>query len=437
MQKRNLTFLSYASEDYAVVENLYFSLKKRQVKVWLDKKDMNIGRWLDQITSAISCSKTFIFCMSTAAMKKLDEGIGIQKNELRDAYEIAKNQPEVGFNILPVRFDNCDRGDHRLSQFNQFDLFEENWEAVIDKIAIHIGGKSLSNPQLKDTRTDEQITFERLIGKIEAHAFANEYSAILALINNAFIDHSHNSEKWCYIGHMMSTKEGSHIAIEAFEHALDINPSYADAFVGKGNVYYRLGEYSKALEQYDIAIKINPKSSEAFVGKGNVLRKTFRKKDAIEQFDAAISMGPELASAFNNKGLALLELGHYEKAIKEFNNAIKINPNLAPPYNHKGLAFCELGEYEEAIKQYDLAIKIDPKYANAYENKGSTLEKLNRTDEANATFSKALELDHDSYKKTLFLSKRPFCSDESTAIGVKDESKSGNRGSEISPGYPI
>ena len=413
MPKRELTFLSYANEDRHLVEKLYASLKKRNIKVWLDKMDMKGGRWLDQITSAILRSNTFIFCMSTAAMKKLDKGIGVQGNELRDAYEIAKNQPEKDFNIFPVRLDNCDRGDHRLSQFNQFDLFED-WETVVDKIAIQLGGKSLINPLQKDTRTDKQISFEQFVRKIEAHVFAYEYSEVSTIIESALVDYKLGSERWSYIGHMLSTKNGSNIAIKVFEHATTINPDYAEAYCGKGNAYYWLENYPKAMKQYNIAIKIDQNFAEAFVGRGNVLRKDSKYQDAIKQFDIAINIEPKLASAFHNKGLALSESGSYEEAIKEFDIALGINSNLALTYNSKGWAFHRLCNYEKAIQQYDKAIEIDSNYAKAYENKRRALEKLNRLHEAKETDDKAKELDSPFQTRTYIIHRTQL---ETTTFG--------------------
>ncbi|MGD2088745.1 MAG: toll/interleukin-1 receptor domain-containing protein [Candidatus Aminicenantes bacterium] len=43
MSKRNLIFISYASEDLKEVLKVYEGLKKRKVNVWIDKEDLKIG----------------------------------------------------------------------------------------------------------------------------------------------------------------------------------------------------------------------------------------------------------------------------------------------------------------------------------------------------------------------------------------------------------
>ncbi len=45
MPKRDLTFISYASEDLEKVCKVYDGLKKRGLNLWFDKEDLRTGRW--------------------------------------------------------------------------------------------------------------------------------------------------------------------------------------------------------------------------------------------------------------------------------------------------------------------------------------------------------------------------------------------------------
>lgn len=114
--KRELTFLSYANEDLDRVRKVYNGLKKRGVDVWFDAEDLGKGRWKQQIMEAISHSKYFVFCLSNAALKKAGlENSGFVDLELQIAWEIAREQDEKSFTIIPVRLEDYDRSDMRLS----------------------------------------------------------------------------------------------------------------------------------------------------------------------------------------------------------------------------------------------------------------------------------------------------------------------------------
>lgn len=68
--KKELAFLCYASDDLELVWKIYYGLKKREVALWFDKKDMKEGKWMPQIKTTIARSKYFIQCLSKAAIKK-------------------------------------------------------------------------------------------------------------------------------------------------------------------------------------------------------------------------------------------------------------------------------------------------------------------------------------------------------------------------------
>src|ERR1039457_448626 len=114
IDKSNLpqVFLSYAKEDIGIVRRLYDDLILRKVNVWWDKENLNPGGWKLQISRAITRSRYFVICLSSNAISKLNNQLGFQDKELQEAWEIAKIQDENNFTIIPVRIDDCDRGDN-------------------------------------------------------------------------------------------------------------------------------------------------------------------------------------------------------------------------------------------------------------------------------------------------------------------------------------
>jgi tetratricopeptide (TPR) repeat protein len=52
-------------------------------------------------------------------------------------------------------------------------------------------------------------------------------------------------------------------AIEAFDKAVDLAPDLAEAWLGKGNVYYDQGRYPDAGEAYGRGLELDPKNDEA------------------------------------------------------------------------------------------------------------------------------------------------------------------------------
>jgi hypothetical protein len=109
--------------------------------------------------------------LSNSAIRKTGDEPGFQDEELNEAYEIAKNQPDTEFSIIPLRLEDCHRGDHRLTLYQQYGLFNY-LENGLDKLAINIGGNSLADSEAIDERSDDERLLDILKAKAAAEYFA-------------------------------------------------------------------------------------------------------------------------------------------------------------------------------------------------------------------------------------------------------------------------
>ncbi len=165
-------FLSYARKDLERARKVYEELTQRGLDVWFDQVNLRPGKWKPQILRAIRKSRNFIICLSQAALIQTGDHPGFQDTELNEAYNIAINQDDAQFTIIPVRLENCDRGDNRLSQFQQFDLFS-NWVDTLDRLAAFLGGKPLKLTIIGG-QTEMEKRVQALQGKIIAFHYAGE-----------------------------------------------------------------------------------------------------------------------------------------------------------------------------------------------------------------------------------------------------------------------
>ncbi len=184
---KNRVFLSYAKENLVKVKEVYDGLIKRGLNVWFDNEHLEPGPWKPQIEKAISKCRYFVICISEAALRKTgDERPGFQDEELNRAYDIAEKHSDKNFEIVPVRLEDCGRGDFRLSDFQQYDLFIE-FEKHLDKLAVHLGGSSLSDRMATDERTEDEKMIESLMGRAEAANFAAEYDKSITILNSILV----------------------------------------------------------------------------------------------------------------------------------------------------------------------------------------------------------------------------------------------------------
>ena len=329
-------FLSYAKENINIVKDVYEGLKKRGLNVWFDKEDLKIGYWKTQIEKAISRSRYFIICISEAALRKIgDETPGFQDEELNTAYKIAEKQSDKNFSIVPVRLEDCSRGDSRLSCFQQYDLFKD-FEKHLDKLAIQLGGFALSDSTAKDERNEEEKTFENIMGKAEVAKFAAEYDKAIEYYQKA-LEFDLNSFGKDYTPQFDSIYiqigDSSYMrSLQYYNKALEVAKKDGDSMrcvphlSGIANCWMKLGDFDAAQQAYEYALQIVENS-------GDLYRK---------------------AEVFGNIGSLAYIIRDYKSALGWYDKAQKTS-NLCGDVEQEGLHTMNLANVYVKSKQYDNA----------------------------------------------------------------------------------
>ncbi|MBO1223486.1 MAG: toll/interleukin-1 receptor domain-containing protein [Candidatus Scalindua sediminis] len=388
ISKSARVFLSYANEDLETVKKVYDGLKKRGLNVWFDKEHLKPGPWKPQVEKAISKSRYFVICISEAALRKTGDEPGFQDEELNRAYNIAEKQSDQDFTIVPVRLEECNRGDTRLSSSQQYDLFND-FEGGLDKLSVDIGGSSLSDSTAKDERTEDEKTIDHLIGKARVASYAAEYDKSMAILNSILALDPEHATTLNDLGEVWREKGEYDKAIKYHEKALESylknfgeeHPDVAIIWNNLGCDCLLKGKYDKAIEYYEKSLKSYLKNfgeeHQHVAVSWNNLGEVWRQKNecgkAIEYFDKALKSDlknfgedhPVVATRWNNLGLACRRIGEYVKAIEYHEKALKSclnyfgedHPKVAASRNNLGLAWKQISEYDKAVECFEKALK--------------------------------------------------------------------------------
>ena len=102
---------------------------------------------------------------------------------------------------------------------------------------------------------------------------------------------------------------------------------YEDAVLdGVSNL--NLNKPEKALKDFSRAIDIDPSRADAYVGRANTLSTLGRYEEALSDYNRAIEIDPELANAYANRGSAHSQTGQYKKAIADYEKALELDPEI-------------------------------------------------------------------------------------------------------------
>jgi Flp pilus assembly protein TadD len=170
------------------------------------------------------------------------------------------------------------------------------------------------------------------------------------------------------LGNKLATKGRIEEAIQHYERALQIKPTYYPVLLSLGSVMLRTGRVDDAIRQFEQTLQFNPACAEAFSNLGVIYCERGRMADGVSYLEHALLLKPGLADAHYNLGNARLMLGDPSAAIGCYEQALRIKPDYAEAHNNLGTALLRSGRGAEAREHYAAALRLKPDYAEARDN---------------------------------------------------------------------
>jgi tetratricopeptide (TPR) repeat protein len=197
-----------------------------------------------------------------------------------------------------------------------------------------------------------------------------------------------------------ATEEGARKAIEFFQRAIDIDPSYAPAHSGLADCYRLLGAPGWEVEQpadllqkakagAERALALDPQSSEAHAVLSMVkLDYDWDLAASEREVLEAIRLNPSSVQAHSYYSSALTTMGRRDDAIREARRAKDLDPLSATAGTSLAIRYWYAGRIDEAIAEFKKTLEANPEFsvahwglAQCYRERGQTaleLEELRR-----------------------------------------------------------
>jgi tetratricopeptide (TPR) repeat protein len=102
-------------------------------------------------------------------------------------------------------------------------------------------------------------------------------------------------------------------AIESFSKALRLNPSYADALIGRGLALCKKGDYENAIADLSEALYLDPKSAKAYYYRGSILGTRGDYAGAIADYDRSLRLFPGQEKVNAARELAMAKITKIER----------------------------------------------------------------------------------------------------------------------------
>jgi len=196
-------------------------------------------------------------------------------------------------------------------------------------------------------------------------------------------------------------KETTRVAIQFFEEALEVDPTFAPAYAAIGDCYLAMGSWDglqvelwpRAREYAAKALEIDDTNAEAHVVRAGVmLCHDFNRTAAEREFAGAVRLNPGSSTALRRYAYCLASLGLWEEGVPLSERAIELDP--ASMYNQTmlGRVLYYGKQYTEAEKRLAEAIHLDDSFLLARQFMGRTQLQAHSSSKAVAEFERALSL---------------------------------------------
>ena len=161
-------------------------------------------------------------------------------------------------------------------------------------------------------------------------------------------------------------------AIEHFERAIELDPTYAAPYAGLADSYGLMSPYGQMPNKESMpraeaaarkALELDETLAEAHASLGWVLAFYHRDWAGAEQsFLRAIELDPGYATAHHWHGVYLWAVGRTRDALAEAERALELDPLSLIVNRNLAYTYVLVGDYERAIEQFLHTLELDPDF---------------------------------------------------------------------------
>lgn len=198
------------------------------------------------------------------------------------------------------------------------------------------------------------------------------------------------------IGSIYFALQQYHLAIQAYQTALDIRPDYIDVYYNLGLAYSKMQQDDNALVAYRALLSLAPQHFGARFQLGCLLSRRQQFNEAAQAFKAALDKQSDHFESLANLAVCYLYLGLVDKAAEIYLRALEVKPDDKDVLFNLGVIHMQQGYAKDGVSYYLRAVKTCPDFFEAHQNLGAIY--LMRRDNKNALlhFREALRIKPDA-----------------------------------------
>ena len=247
-------------------------------------------------------------------------------------------------------------------------------------VALEVTGKLTSSDQTSSRRTARKVNPDAYEAYLKGEYFLYKWS-----------------------------QEGFDKSKDYFQRAIDLDPSYADAYAGLAEYYETVAftasnppreAWLKAEEILAKTLAIDSGSVKAHTGLGMIKLHRCDRVGAEKELAYALQLNPGDMSALDYHSYYLLKIGRNDEAIAEKRRVLEHDPLSVITNSELPQYLMQAGRTDEAIVQLQKALELDPNYAETHMRLGIAYMHKKQYESAALEMHKAIALDRNPVRLT-------------------------------------
>jgi TolB-like protein/Tfp pilus assembly protein PilF len=170
-------------------------------------------------------------------------------------------------------------------------------------------------------------------------------------------------------------------AVNNFNRAIELDPSFALAYVGLADSSSLQTEYSglpleetlaEAKAAADKALALDDRLAEAYTSIGGIENSRNNYEAAEAAFQRALELNPNYVTTYHWYAILLGgALGRRDEALEVIKKAAELDPRSPIILLNVGEHYARVGQFDESLEWYRKAIEIDPDFPGGYRSIGN------------------------------------------------------------------
>ncbi|MFQ5569907.1 MAG: tetratricopeptide repeat protein [Rhodothermales bacterium] len=177
--------------------------------------------------------------------------------------------------------------------------------------------------------------------------------------------------------------------------------------VRQGDAAFDAMEFQQALDHYNRALAADSTMAEAYLGRGKIYWLNNQHDLAAPDLDRAIAFRPDLMWAYYYRGVSRMMLRQFEEGIDDLATATASGvlpaEDLARAHRFRGIGLMNLERYEEAVADISSGIAAQPEWPPLYLDRAQLYEALNQPAQALADYETYLSFAREETDRTAAL----------------------------------